>query len=119
RIFYLKEKTYAMAIFSQSNEQTKLDFSRYDYSYPNREDPFQLPVDIENKNIKMMKRIDLNCGSIDMILTPENEFVFLEVNPVGQFGMVSYPCNYNLENILAKTLCNEKTEFSNKKPFIK
>lgn len=113
RIFYLNEKTYTMAIFSQANEKTKLDFRRYDYSRPNRKVPFKLPVDVESKIIKMMKRIDLNCGSIDMILTPENKFVFLEVNPVGQFGMVSYPCNYNLERIIAKTLCNERQELSN------
>jgi D-alanine-D-alanine ligase-like ATP-grasp enzyme len=51
-----------------------------------------------------MNKLDLNCGSIDMIVTPKNEYVFLEVNPVGQFGMVSYPCNYNLEKKIAEYL---------------
>jgi hypothetical protein len=48
----------------------------------------------------------MNCGSLDLIYSIDNEFVFLEVNPVGQFGMVSKPCNYNLEKILAKELLN-------------
>ena len=30
--------------------------------------------------------------------------VFLEVNPVGQFGMVSLPCNYQLEKRIAQYL---------------
>jgi len=119
RIFYLNKKTYTMAIFSQANEKTKLDFRRYDYNCPNRKVPFKLPVEVESKIIKMMSRIGLNCGSIDMILTPENEFVFLEVNPVGQFGMVSYPCNYNLESIIAKNLYNGEQDLSNKKFFNK
>jgi hypothetical protein len=30
--------------------------------------------------------------------------VFLEINPVGEFGMVSIPCNYNLHEKVYKTL---------------
>lgn len=108
RIFYLKGKIYPMAIFSQQNEKTKIDFRKYDNDLPNRNVPFKLPPEIERKITFFMKRIDLNCGSIDMILTPENKFVFLEVNPVGQFGMVSNPCNYYLEKEIAKELSHAK-----------
>lgn len=31
-----------------------------------------------------------------------NNFYFLEINPVGQFGMVSGPCNYKIEKLIAK-----------------
>lgn len=104
RIFYLNSMVYAMAIFSQQNEQTKIDFRNYDDEYPNRCAPFRLPADIEDKLDSFMKKVNLNCGSIDMILTPNNEYIFLEVNPVGQFGMVSFPCNYYLEKKIAQTL---------------
>ncbi len=53
-----------------------------------------------------MDKLDLNCGSIDMIVNTKNEFIFLEVNPVGQFGMVSEPCNYFLEKKVAEFLLN-------------
>ena len=52
-----------------------------------------------------MKKIGLNSGSIDMIVTPSNDFVFLEVNPVGMFWQVSYPCNFYIEREIAKFLC--------------
>lgn len=104
RIFYLDEKFYSMAIFSQNDEQTKIDFRRYNKTKPNRTVPFLLPQHIEKKLISLLKKIDLNCGSIDMIVNKNLEFIFLEVNPVGQFGMVSYPCNYNLEYEIAKKL---------------
>jgi D-alanine-D-alanine ligase-like ATP-grasp enzyme len=51
-----------------------------------------------------MKDLDLESGSIDMVFTQDGEFVFLEVNPIGQFGMTSYPCNYFLEKIIAKRI---------------
>ncbi|CCG52201.1 Protein of unknown function [Flavobacterium indicum GPTSA100-9 = DSM 17447] len=96
RIFYLDGCTYSMAIFSQNDETTKVDFRNYNKNNPNRTIPFNLPTVIEKKIDKLMKKLNLNSGSIDMIVTPDLEFVFLEVNPVGQFGMVSYPCNYRL-----------------------
>lgn len=104
RIFYLDKKFYSMAIFSQNDEQTKIDFRKYNREKPNRTVPFSLPQDVEEKLILLLENIDLNCGSIDMIVNQKDEFVFLEVNPVGQFGMVSYPCNYNLEYEIAKKL---------------
>ena len=55
-----------------------------------------------------MEKVELETGSIDMILTKDGKYVFLEINPVGQFGMVSYPCNYFLEKAIAKTLISKK-----------
>lgn len=104
RTFYWKEKCYSMAIFSQENENTTIDFRRYDRKRPNRNVPYQLPTEIEEKISSLMKRIKLNSGSIDLIKGVDGNFVFLEVNPNGQFGMVSYPCNYNLEMIIANDL---------------
>ncbi len=104
RTFYWKEKCYSMAIFSQENENTAIDFRRYDRKRPNRNVPYQLPHEIEEKISGLMKRIKLDSGSIDLIKDINGHFVFLEVNPNGQFGMVSYPCNYNLEMIIANDL---------------
>jgi ATP-GRASP peptide maturase of grasp-with-spasm system len=104
RIFYLAGKCFSMAIFSQQDEKTQVDFRRYNYIMPNRTAPFKLPAVIEKKIVAFMERIKLNCGSIDMIYTESGEFVFLEVNPFGQFGMVSYPCNYYIEKQIAEYL---------------
>lgn len=104
RIFFLKDNFFAMAIFSQSDEQTKTDFRVYNKDKPNRYVPYILPKNIELKIIKTMKKLKLNCGSIDMIVTKDNKFYFLEVNPIGQFGMTSTPCNYNIEKFIAEFL---------------
>ena len=106
RIFYLDGRFYSMAIFSQSNERTKVDFRNYDKVKPNRTVPFSLPNEIEERLSSLMAELNLKSGSIDMIINKENEYIFLEVNPVGQFGQVSRPCNYYLEREIAKYLCD-------------
>ena len=105
RIFYLEEKFYAMAIFSQESAATEVD-NRKNFAaecMPRRV-PYLLPQNIKSQLKKLMKKLHLNTGSIDMVVTPDKEYIFLEVNPVGQFGMVSQPCNYYLEKKLAETL---------------
>lgn len=104
RIFYLQGACYSSAIFSQLDSQTIVDFRNYNWQKPNRTPPYTLPKSISTKIKKFMDKVGMNCGSIDMIVTPNNNFVFLEVNPVGQFWQVSYPCNYYLEKKIAEFL---------------
>lgn len=104
RSFYLKGEFYSMAIFSQSNEKTKIDFRNYDYAHPNRVVPFKLPSFLEKKLNYLMMELELDSGSFDLIYTPEQEFYFLEVNPVGQFQWLSRNCNYYLEKLIASHL---------------
>ena len=104
RVFYLDKCFYAMAIFSQLDEQTTIDFRNYNRDIPNRTVPFLLPVDLKKKLQSFVDYFNLTTGSFDLIYSTNNEFVFLEVNPVGQFGMTSVPTNYNLEKILAEFL---------------
>jgi ATP-GRASP peptide maturase of grasp-with-spasm system len=107
RVFYLNGKFYSMAIFSQKDDKTKIDFRNYNKKRPNRSVPFKLPNVIEVKLDLLMRKLNLNSGSIDIVVTNSNEYVFLEVNPIGQFGMTSYPCNYNLEFLIANALSYE------------
>jgi len=106
RIFYLEKELYSMAIFSQNNEQTAIDFRHYDKKVPNRNVPFQLPDEIEEKITALMTTVNINSASIDMIYGTDKKFYFLEINPIGQFGMTSHPCNYYLERRIANQLKN-------------
>lgn len=106
RIFFLEQTFYTEAIFSQNDKQTTIDFRKYNYSKQNRTVRYELPKIVEKKLSILMEKIGLNSGSIDMIYTKDNEYIFLEVNPVGQFLQVSRPCNYNIEYLIAKKLMN-------------
>lgn len=104
RTFYLDSQCWSMAIFSQRDKKTKDDYRRYNYQNPNRHVPFKIPADLENQVCKLMKNLNLRTGSIDFILSKDNEFIFLEINPTGQFTNLSMTCNYPLEKIIAEKL---------------
>lgn len=104
RAFYLKGRFFTMAIFSQSNPKTMVDFRNYDHANPNRVVPYMLPSFMQEKLRKLMNKNRLDSGSFDIIITPEDEYVFLEVNPIGQFQWLSRNCNYFLEKEIAELL---------------
>jgi ATP-GRASP peptide maturase of grasp-with-spasm system len=104
RVFYLKGQVYAMAIFSQNDDKTKVDFRRYNKEKQNYRVPFNLPLNIKQKLKKFMRFANLDCGSIDIVYSQDGRYYFLEVNPVGQFAMVSIPCNYHLGQKIALEL---------------
>lgn len=106
RIFYLNGRCYSMAIFSQQNSKTLIDYRRYDNEQMNRVVPYKLPVSIQKLLVHFMKKADLKTGSIDLIKSKNNEFIFLEVNPIGQFSYLSGNCNYYLEKKIAEYLTN-------------
>ncbi len=102
RVFYLFGQTYSMAIFSQNHSETSADFRKnYDLlEYA----PYLLPSNIDTKIRSLMHDLKLNYGSIDLILDTLGNYVFLEVNPDGQFNFLSVYCNYYLEKEIAKVL---------------
>lgn len=104
RIFYVEGEFYASAIFSQQDEQTRLDFRNYNFDRPNRTPPYALPEAQQAKLLHTMQKLNLNSGSIDCIIDKNNQLYFLEVNPVGQYGQVSIPCNYHLDEKIAHLL---------------
>lgn len=104
RIFFIENDFFSMAIFSQNDEKTKVDFRNYNLKKPNRNVPFNLPDDIKNKLKKTMDDLQLNTGSIDMIVDDKHNYYFIEVNPVGQLGMVSEGGNYYIEKIITQKL---------------
>jgi len=104
RVFYLDGEIYSMAIFSQHDPQTRVDFRHYNLRKPNRTVPYRLDQRIAESICSLMRDLQLETGSLDLIHTPDGRLVFLEVNPVGQFGMISKPCNYHLDRKLAEYL---------------
>ena len=115
RAFFLEGKIYSMAIFSQLDSKTSIDFRHYNEETPNRLCPYKLPKAIEAKIKILMRQLSLNCGSLDFILSKNGDYIFLEVNPVGQFGWLSYICNYNIYEEVAKNLIKKDNDYGIKK----
>ena len=48
--------------------------------------PYNLPPFMSDKCAKLVAALGLTFGTIDMVKTPEGKYVFLELNPNGQWG---------------------------------
>ncbi len=104
RTIFLKGKLYSASIFSQLNEHTKVDMRNRSANHPTRYIPYQLDKKIEISLIKLMKKLNLDYGAIDIVKGIDGRYYFLEINPVGQYGDVSLQCNYYLNKIIAEDL---------------
>ena len=76
RTFIFFNKLFSMAIFSQNNEKTKVDFRNYDYNNFNRMVPNNLPANIEKKLLLLMKELKIQSGSVDLIFNGKDYIFF-------------------------------------------
>jgi glutathione synthase/RimK-type ligase-like ATP-grasp enzyme len=74
----------AAEIHSQESNHTRHDCRRYDW-YQTTYRPHALPREVERHCRQLVERLDLCYGAIDLILTPDGRYVFLEINPNGQY----------------------------------
>jgi len=102
RVFYLDGTFYSWAILSQQDEKTRVDYRKYNNSKPNRNIAYELPTEIQQKLHKLFSNIGLNTGSVDLMVDREDAYYFLEINPVGQFGLLSKLTNLQLDKKIAQ-----------------
>lgn len=105
RIILVKERVFAAEIHSQENDETKHDW-RKNQSVDIPYKIHKLPQSIEKKCIELTKKLGLNYGAIDMIVSPENEYVFLEINPNGQFAWLEGKTELEISKSIAYTLAD-------------
>jgi hypothetical protein len=87
RTFFLDEKCYSLAMLFCSTKNQIVDYRTSTGQL--RYGQYQLSYQVEDKIHKLMKKLNLNTGSIDLIKDMNGDFYFLEINPTGQIGWVS------------------------------
>ena len=71
--------------------------------------PYTLPTDVYEKLAALMRRLSLRQGALDLIVTPQGEHVFLEVNPHGEWGMLERDLGLPIGAALADALVRHGT----------
>jgi ATP-GRASP peptide maturase of grasp-with-spasm system len=104
RSYYLLGKFYSMILFSQEDVKTSIDCRRFNEQKPIRCEPHILPKKIEKKMRLLLSWLQLNTGSFDLIYTREGNYIFLEINPSGQYHFLSESCNYQIDKKIAQFL---------------
>jgi glutathione synthase/RimK-type ligase-like ATP-grasp enzyme len=106
RITVVGSIVFAAEIHSQNSQRTKDDWRRYDLEHTPHF-AHKLPANIESLCRKMVKGYNLNFGTIDMIVTPENKYIFLELNPNGQWMWIEELTKLPISEALVSLLAGE------------
>jgi glutathione synthase/RimK-type ligase-like ATP-grasp enzyme len=105
RVTVIGQSTLCVAIYSQEYEQSSVDW-RAGHGIGLRYSPFSLPIEVEQQCLCLTQQLGLAYGAIDLIVTPENEYVFLEINPGGQWewleAQTSLPFSETIANVLVQ-----------------
>jgi len=86
RCVVMGEKIFTAKLDSQACESTRMDWraGALEEEEPGYE-VFDLPERVQAGLHRLMRSFEINFASIDMIVTPAGEFVFLDLNPNGQW----------------------------------
>lgn len=83
RVTIIKDKIFACKIDSQEKAETKIDWRRGGEDL--KHTAYVLDNVVSEKLKQIMKFFQINFAAFDLIVTPKDEIVFLEMNPSGQF----------------------------------
>ncbi|MFE1411185.1 hypothetical protein ACFW6F_10300 [Streptomyces sp. NPDC058746] len=86
RVTVVGDRVLAAAIDSQAAEVTRDDWRRDVFQAPHL--VHDLPEHVAERCRRLLRRYGLLFGALDFILTPDGEYMFLELNPNGEWDWV-------------------------------
>lgn len=107
RITIVGDEVFAFAIDSQKLENSQTDWRKEGITFLNDWVPYELPGEISDKLLQMMDIYQMNYGAIDIIVTPEDDYYFLEVNSAGEFFWLDRLVDERISDQIAKVLLNK------------
>lgn len=87
RATVIGDEVFAAAIHSQEHPDARHDWRRVS-SRDLRHESHELPASVSAKCVDLVRTLGLRFGAIDLILSPEGEYYFLEINPNGQWAWI-------------------------------
>ena len=69
-----------------------------------------VPEPVREGLVRLLRRLDLEFGAVDLIRTPAGEYVFLEINPSGEWGMLERDLDLPISRAIAEALVTPRTE---------
>ncbi len=97
------EKIFSCRLDSQDNNDSKEDW-RNGSIKSLKHTPIKLPDELENKIRKMLKYYNLQFAGIDFLVTPDNQHIFLEINPNGQWAWIEILTKIPISKAIADLL---------------
>ena len=82
RVTVVGDRVFPVAMQSQWTNHTRRDWRRGDHHH-GRYVVHDLPAPVAARCVELVRRLGLRFGALDLILTPDGRYVFLEINPNG------------------------------------
>lgn len=103
RIACVGDRTFVGRIDASRSEKGQVDWRR---SRPDEVDwaRGEIPADVAEKLAALLRELDLVYGAVDVIVTPDGEHVFLEINPSGEWGMLERDLALPIADAIASEL---------------
>lgn len=98
RLTIIAREVYAVRIDTKNKIDWRLDYQNHRYTL------IICPEDIIKKCYQMMDDFNLIFGAFDFIVTPEDKWVFLEVNPNGQWLWLEQSLNLDISKKILDNL---------------
>jgi hypothetical protein len=109
RVTVVGQRVFAAAIDSQATHRTRLDWRRYNLSATPHV-TYNLPKDIADRCVRLVAEYGLSYGAIDLILTPDGRYVFLELNSAGEYAWIEALTGLPIGTAIAHYLLGECTD---------
>jgi glutathione synthase/RimK-type ligase-like ATP-grasp enzyme len=103
RIIYVDGQLFTGAVHSKSFSEEPVDWRAADHKEFKWEN-FKVPTGFADKIRTFMKNVGLYFGALDVIVQPDGQYVFLEVNPTGEWGMLERDLNLPISQAIADAL---------------
>lgn len=103
RVTVVGDRIFAGRINSQTHAESSIDWRHRPFDM--ERDPYVLPTGISHSILAFMHAFELVYGAFDFIVTPDGRYVFLEINPGGQYMWVESRTGMPITEALADALC--------------
>lgn len=103
RVTIVGENLFAAKILSQERESSSIDWRATD-DPDLKHERHVLPDEIASKCHEMVRALGLSFGAIDLVRTPEGNYVFLEINPNGEWLWLEYQLEFPIAQSIADWL---------------
>ncbi len=107
RVTVVGHRVMSASIDSQVSARAAHDWRRDGLRMLQDWRPYQLPLELEEKILRLMDYFSLNYGAIDIILTPDGQHVFLELNPSGEFFWLERTLGLPISDAIADLLLGQ------------
>jgi glutathione synthase/RimK-type ligase-like ATP-grasp enzyme len=105
RCVVIGDRIFCAKLDSQADEKSRIDWRGGDPEH----ELFDLPQHVEASIHRLMGAFGLNFASLDMIVTPDGDYVFLELNPNGQWLWLEFELGLPLVSCMADLLMTRHT----------